>query len=524
MFATLAASLRLLNAAHVLVREGVVTILAPPDPPPMGRFALAFARIYERRNVKSAEGGARLAAALGRLGPSYVKLGQFLATRPDVVGKDIAGELSQLQDSLSAMPLEQVREQIEGVLEAPLEDLFVEIKEAVAAASIAQVHEATIEREGEEPKKVAVKVLRPGVEKRFSQDLECFYLAARLAERLIPKIRRLRPVASVDTFARSTRLEMDFRLEAAALSEIGENTVHDPGFRVPFVDWRRTGRTVMTMEWIDGIKLSDVDAIEAAGHDCVALSQTVIQSFLRHAMRDGFFHADMHQGNLFVESDGTLVAVDFGITGRLDTDDRRFLAEILYGFIVRDYSRIARIHFEAGYVPDHHDPDMFAQALRAIGEPIHGVSAQEISMARLLSQLFEVTDLFDMSTQTQLILLQKTMVVVEGVGRSLDPKLNLWLTAEPVVRSWIESKLGPSARIQEVATGAVGLARIAGDLPKLADRAERAGRVFDDWSRRGIRLDDATVQAIGRQVGRQGRTRWIALGLAAAIFVYVLWG
>lgn len=512
---------RLMSAAHVLLREGVVTLLAPPEPPALGRAVLAFARLYERRNAKSAEGGARLASALRRLGPSYIKLGQFLATRADMVGPDVAKQLGVLQDQVPAKPLAEVRSSLERALEGTLDTLFEDIGEAVAAASIAQVHKATILSASGARQTVAVKLLRPGVERRFNKDLESFFLAARLAEWAIPKIRRLRPVASVETFARSTRLEMDFRLEAAAISEIGENTAQDAGFRVPSVDWQRTARTVLTMEWIDGIKVADVESLSKVGHDLEALAANVVQSFLRHAMRDGFFHADMHQGNLFVEPDGTLVAVDFGITGRLDPDGRRFLAEILYGFIVRDYQRISRIHFEAGYVPDHHDPEMFAQALRAIGEPIHGVSAQQISMARLLSQLLEVTELFDMSTQTQLILLQKTMVVVEGVGRTLDPNLNLWTAADPVVRSWIESHLGPKARFDDLASGAVGLARMASDLPKVAERVDRAGRMFDDWSRSGVKLDEATLQELSRRSQQPNWPAWLALVGAGAALVLI---
>lgn len=524
MFTSAVAFLRLINAAHVMLREGVVTLLAPPEPPALGRLVLGLARLYERRNAKSAQGGARLATALRRLGPSYIKLGQFLATRADIVGGDVAKQLGVLQDRVPSKSLDEVRPLLEAALEGSLDDLFVEIGEAVAAASIAQVHPATILAANGEHQKVAVKLLRPGVERRFAKDLESFFLAARLAEWAFPKLRRLRPVASVETFARSTRLEMDFRLEAAALSEIAENTADDPGFRVPQVDWQRTARSVLTMEWIGGVKVSDVETLAEQGHDLNGLAAIVVQSFLRHAMRDGFFHADMHQGNLFVEPDGTLVAVDFGITGRLDEDGRRFLAEILYGFIVRDYKRISRIHFEAGYVPDYHDPEMFAQALRAIGEPIHGVSAQQISMARLLSQLLEVTDLFDMSTQTQLILLQKTMVVVEGVGRTLDPQLNIWTAADPVVRAWIESHLGAKARLDDLASGAAGLARMAKDLPKIAERVDRAGRLIETWSDAGVRLDEQTVTGLARKMKRSDWPAWLALAAAVGAVAFVIWG
>jgi ubiquinone biosynthesis protein len=249
------------------------------------------------------------------------------------------------------------------------------------------------------------------------------------------------------TLEQTTKIEMDLRLEAAALSEIAENTAADPGFRVPSVDWERTGRDVLTMEWIDGVKMSDVEGLREAGHDLERLAANLIQSFLRHTLRDGFFHADMHPGNLFVEADGTIVAVDLGITGRLGKKERRFLAEILYGFITRDYRRVAEVHFEAGYVPRIHNVAAFAQAIRAIGEPIHGQPAETISMARLLTLLFEVTELFDMMTRPELLMLQKTMVVVEGVARTLDPAFNMWKTAEPVVGAWIRDNLGPRGQV-----------------------------------------------------------------------------
>ncbi len=273
---------------------------------------------------------------------------------------------------------------------------------------------------------MAVKILRPGIERRFKSDLDAFFYAARKAESLSLEAQRLRPVEAVATLARSVAMEMDFRLEAAALSEMAENTREDADFRVPTVDWDRTAREVLTLEWIDGTPLNDRAALEAKGFDLPALGRKVIQSFLRHALRDGFFHADMHPGNLFVDDDGRLVAVDFGIMGRLGPKERRFLAEILFGFITRDYQRTAQIHFDAGYVPRQHSVESFAQAIRAIGEPIHNRTAEDISMAKLLMLLFEVTGLFDMRTRPELLLLQKTMVVVEGVGRTLDPKLDMW--------------------------------------------------------------------------------------------------
>src|SRR6202035_3154652 len=295
---------------------------------------------------------------------------------------------------------------------------------------------------------VAVKVLRPGIEHRCRVDLDAFAFAARHAESLSAEARRLRLVDVVDTLRRSVVMEMDFRLEAAALSEMAENTKDDPDFRVPAVDWDRTTKEVLTLEWVDATPLSDRARLQAKGFDLPQLARALIQTFLRHALRDGFFHADMHPGNLFVDDAGRLIAVDFGIMGRLGAKERLFLAEILHGFITRDYQRTAEVHFEAGYVPPHHSVENFAQAIRAIGEPIHNRTAEDISMAKLLNLLFEVTSLFDMRTRPELLLLQKTMVVVEGVARTLDPRLDIWTTAERVAREWIGRNLGPAGRIE----------------------------------------------------------------------------
>ncbi len=382
----------------------------------------------------------------------------------------------------------------------------------MAAASIAQVHKAEIETDGIR-KPVAVKILRPGVGHRFAVDLDAFMFAARRAEAMSLEAQRLRPVEAVATLARSVSMEMDFRLEAAALSEMAENTRDDVDFRVPAVDWDRTAREVLTMEWIDGTPLNDRAALEARGIDLPALGHKVIQSFLRHALRDGFFHADMHPGNLFVDTEGRLVAVDFGIMGRLGPKERRFLAEILYGFITRDYHRTAQVHFDAGYVPRHHSVEDFAQAIRAIGEPIHNRTAEDISMAKLLMLLFEVTGLFDMRTRPELLLLQKTMVVVEGVARTLDPRLDMWKVADPVVREWIERNLGPIGKLEDAAQGAGELGRFIGQVPSLLTRAGTLLDQVDDITRNGLVLAPETVAAIGRAEARSNR--WLAGGLWA---------
>src|SRR6185312_9076282 len=390
-------------------------------------------------------------------------------------------------------------------------------------ASIAQVHRAEVDIPDGTRTAVAVKVLRPGIERRFRADLAAFYFAARNAERFSPEGRRLRLVEVVATLDRSVRLEMDFRLEAAALSEMGENTREDADFRVPSVDWDRTARDVLTLEWIDGISLKDRAALEAKGFDLPALGRKVIQTFLRHALRDGFFHADMHPGNLFVDDNGKLVAVDFGIMGRLGPKERRFLAEILFGFITRDYHRVAQVHFDAGYVPRHHSVEAFAQAIRAIGEPIHNRAAEDISMAKLLTLLFEVTGLFDMRTRPELILLQKTMVVVEGVARSLDPKLDMWKTSDPVVREWIARNLGPAGRLEQAASSAGTILQFLGEVPGLLARTGRLMERLDDITREGLVLAPESIEANVRSDAEAKRWTTIALWVIAAALIWIAW-
>ena len=507
MISSFAHLARLARAGFVFAREGVFSLIDPAPLPLPARVGLHLARLIER---PTREGVGRLAAALTELGPTYVKLGQFLATRPDVVGVKLARELETLQDKMPPFPQAEAEATIAAAFGKPLGEVFTSFGPPVAAASIAQVHRAEIAAD-QGPRAVAVKVLRPGIERRFQADLDAFYFAARKAEALSAEARRLRLIEVVDTLARSVRVEMDLRLEAAALSELAENTKDDPDFRVPAVDWNLTAREVLTLEWIDATPLSDRGRLEAKGFDLPKLGRAVIQTFLRHALRDGFFHADMHPGNLFVDDDGRLVAVDFGIMGRLGPKERRFLAEILYGFITRDYHRTAEIHFEAGYVPRHHSVESFAQAIRAIGEPIHNRTAEDISMAKLLLLLFEVTGLFDMRTRPELLLLQKTMVVVEGVGRSLDPKLDMWKTAEPVVREWIERHLGPVGKIEGAAEGAAEIGRFLGGVPALLTRGANLLDQLDEITRDGLTLSPETVAAIGTAEAR--RNRWMTAGI-----------
>lgn len=406
--------------------------------------------------------------AITALGPAYIKFGQILSTRPDVVGDEMAQQLRVLQDKLPPFSIAEAQKSIADELGRPVDEVFSEFSDPVAAASIAQVHRARRADTGEE---VAVKVLRPGIERAFQRDIDAFYFAADVIEFLSPASRRLRPRDVIEHFEGVVKGELDLRLESASASEFEANTVSDEGFQLPQVRWGLSGRRVMTMDWADGLPLGDNDALDAAGHDRRALGERVLQLFLRHALRDGFFHADMHQGNLKVHANGNIIAYDFGIMGHIDEYTRRVYAEILFGFIRRDYKRVAEVHFEAGYVPATQDVDEFARALRAVGEPIFGMDASHISMGRLLNYLFEVTERFGMETRTELILLQRTMVVVEGVARSLHPEVNIWEVAKPVVEDYIKQSIGPRAILGDLAKTAAVLGRFGPRLPGLVEAA-----------------------------------------------------
>ena len=473
----LAATVRLMRAGFVLAREGAFSIVDMAAMPPAMRTGVRLARLFESGAVRRRGPQENLRSALNKLGPTYVKIGQTLATRPDIVGPEVAANLAQLQDKMEPFDPALVPRLLHEALEEKAQDL-TELSPPIAAASIAQVHKATLHRNGVSGP-VAVKILRPGIKERFRRDLEAQYAGAALAERWVPSLRRLRPTDIVATLDHSAQLELDLRLEAASISEMAENIKDDEGFVIPQVSWDHTAETVLTTSWVEGIPIRELAALDAAGLDRKALSALLMQSFLKHAIRDGFFHADMHPGNLFADpKTGAIIAVDFGIMGRISRKERRFLADILYGFITRNYRLIAERHFEIGYVPKYKSVDDFALALRSIGEPLHGRSATDISMAKVLGQLFATTELFDMQTRPELVLLQKSMVLVEGVSRALDPDLNIWTVAEPVVGDFVRREAGPLGRLEDFRDNAQVAFDTVARLPGLVNRAEAA---LDDY-------------------------------------------
>ncbi|MDO5529854.1 MAG: 2-polyprenylphenol 6-hydroxylase [Paracoccus sp. (in: a-proteobacteria)] len=470
---------RLIRTGATFERSGamVVALDAMQAPPRVRMAARVLGWPFRLLGYRGDPALPPVTRAITALGPAYIKFGQVLSTRPDVVGSELAKQLSYLQDRLPPFPLDEAKAMIEADIGQPVSALFSEFSAPVAAASIAQVHRA---RRADDGAEVAVKVLRPGIEAAFRRDLDAFHFAANLIERLSPATRRLRPRDVVSHFEGTVLAELDLRLEAASASLFAQNTAGDAGFAVPRPHWAITSKRVLTSDWAEGIPLGDVAAIRAAGHDLPALAKRILQLFLSHALRDGFFHADMHQGNLKIAPNGDVIAYDFGIMGQIDEYTRRVYAEILMGFIQRDYDRVARVHFEAGYVPPDRDMAAFSRALRAVGEPIFGAEASRISMANLLGYLLEVTERFGMQTRTELILLQRTMVVVEGVARSLDPQLNIWSAAEPVVGNYIRDNLGPRAALRDMGRTVQMLGRYGPILPDLLERAIRRERARDD--------------------------------------------
>lgn len=494
--ASLPAFGRLVAAGWTLVRADAL-IPRELDPVlPGGLRTLAGAlRVFAGPRARQGRPGERLGRCLERMGPVAIKLGQFLATRSDIFGIQFSDDLGRLRDRLDPFPTAIARAEIEKNLGRPLEGFLEDFGDPIAAASLAQAHKARLA----DGRIVAVKVLRPGIESRVAKDSATLRLAAGLFARLAPALRRLEPRLFAETVIRSLELELDLRFEAAGAAEMAEVMARDSFMTCPKVVWDGVGRRVLTLEWADGVPLSSPAALTLPGLNHRELADNVIRAFLSQALDHGVFHADLHEGNLFIDAPAKLVAVDFGILGRLGKAERRYLAEILYGFLRKDYARVAQVHFQAGYVPAHHDVDAFAQSLRAVGEPVFGRAASSVSMGRLLAQLFDITALFDMHLRPELVLLQKTMVTVEGVARRIDGTHDLWEAADPIVRRWIARELGPAAKARDFAEEGLRAVRA---LAKLAeDRAE------------------PVVVATSRTPSRMA---WFAAGAAVAGAAFVL--
>jgi len=489
-------------------RRALLGIENDPNAPLALRQLVRLARLA---TLTGKRGKPDYAGAFRAIGPAAIKLGQSLATRPDLVGEEAASNLLSLQDSLPPVPFAEIRKVIEQSFGQPLEALFAKIDpEPVGAASIAQVHKG-ITSDG---RKVAIKVLRPGIREKFARDIATYEWAAAQLEAMGGEAARLRPRLTIANFKRWTNSELDLRREAASASELAEQMAGVPGYRIPAVDWDRTNGRVMTIEWIDGIKISRIDELRARGHDLPAIAERLVISFLTQAISAGFFHADMHQGNLFVEDDGTIVAIDFGIMGRIDRRARQWLAEILYGLTTGDYQRVAEIHFEAQYVPSYHSVGEFATALRAVGEPMRGKPVKELSVGQMLDGLFAITRDFDMQTQPHLLLLQKTMVMVEGIATQLNPDINMWDTAAPYVRSWLRDELGPEAALAD---------RLKQDAETLLRLPGLIRRIEEMFPPRGGAPEPPPLPEIPLITARRDGPGWLGYVLAALAGAGAFW-
>ena len=434
---------------------------------------LSFSFSDKKSSNLNKDEGERLSESLENLGTTFIKLGQFLATRPDIIGEQLSKKLESLQDRLPPFSIIEAKQIIKNDLGRDTYNTIIEISEPVAAASIAQVHKAKINDNGT-IKDVAIKILRPNIKKVFNEEIDAMMLFAFLVESLVKKTKRLKLVEVVFLLKEITNLEMDLRFEAAAANEYAENTKNDAGFRVPKIYWNYTSENVMTLDWIDGVSIRETEELKKQNIDTNKIAEDIIQHFLRHAVRDGFFHADMHQGNVFVDRSGQIVPIDFGIMGRLDKMSKRFLAEILFGFIQRDYKKVAEVHLLAGLVPSDVPINDLAQALRSIGEPIFGQEVKDISGGKLLKQLFDVTEKFNMQTQPQLLMLQKTMVVVEGVARKLNPNTNIWTTSKPVLENWLRETKDPIKTINETLNTTSEVIKRLPEFPEIMDKANQA--------------------------------------------------
>ena len=467
----------LFKLGRKLAKSDALSIFTKFHNPPIGikilfyLLSLSFSK-KDNSFVNETE-GERLSNSLQSMGTTFIKLGQFLATRPDIIGEKLSKQLESLQDRLPPFKLSKAKEIIKKDLGEDNFNSIINLSEPVAAASIAQVHKAQINDNGT-IKDVAIKILRPNIKKIFNEEIDALMLFAFLTESIIKKTKRLKLVEVVYLLKEITNLEMDLRFEAAAANEYSENTKNDSGFQVPRIYWNFTSENVMTLDWVEGISIRETEELEKRNIDTKKIASDIIQHFLRHAVRDGFFHADMHQGNIFINNSGQIVPIDFGIMGRLDDLSKKFLAEILYGFIKRDYKKVAEVHLTAGLVPKEVPVDDLAQALRSIGEPIFGQSIKDISGGKLLKQLFDVTEKFNMQTQPQLLMLQKTMVVVEGFARRLNPETNIWETSRPVLEKWLKETKDPITTLNETLKNSAEVIKRLPEMPQIMDKANQA--------------------------------------------------
>ncbi len=502
--------LRLLDIQRVLVRHGLDELITSAHLFRPLRYVFYLWPLNWGRSRSSAPRGQRIREALEELGPIYVKFGQSVSTRQDLLPADIGAELTKLQDQVPPFSAELALQGIHEAFGQPAEEVFAEFNaEALAAASIAQVHVAKLHTGRE----VIVKILRPNVQQEVERDIEILYFIARLAQRYWVDGRRLRPIEIVEEYETTVLNELDLMREAANAAQLRRNFNGSPLIYVPEVYWDYCRTQVMVMERIHGVPINDMESLRRAGTNFKKLAANGVEIFFTQVFRDNFFHADMHPGNIFVDisdpENPRYAAVDFGIVGTLDDSDRRYLAENFMAFFERDYHRVAQLHVNSGWVPGDTRVDELESGFRTVCEPIFNKPLKEISFGQVLLKLFQVARRFDMEVQPQLFLLQKTLVQIEGLGRELYPDLDLWETGQPVLKKWMAAQTGPKATAE----------RVWRDLPEVRYVLERlpsvGRRLVDQVLANDGQLPIPDRQTMHKRERRQYRVIAGAAGLIA---------
>ena len=504
---------RLFRIARVFKRHGLDEFFETQSS--LKKFRIAFKLIPGAPEALDRPRGQRLREALEELGPVFVKFGQMLSTRPDLLPPDIANELTRLQDKVPAFDSDQVKQIIRQTYQSRLADIFSEFDEvAVASASVAQVHTAHLKQENEQ---VIVKILRPGIDKIINRDIRLLYTMAGLMQKYWSEGERLKPVEVVEEYDKTIHDELDLLREAANASQLKSNFQNSSIIYVPKVYFDYTTTNVMVMERIYGTPIRDVETLKAKGIDMKKLGHNGVEIFFTQAFRDGFFHADMHPGNIFVADDGQYCAVDFGIMGSLSDEDKHYLAVNLLCFFNRDYRGVAQAHVDSGWVPPHTRVEEFEAAIRTVCEPIFAKPISEISFGKFVMRLFQTARRFKMPVQPQLVLLQKTLLNIEGLGRQLYPELDLWETAKPYLEKWMKDQYGPKAAVKALKREMPKWSVILPELPVLAHQTMKAINQQNS-SLESSRDEISKLHEQLRKTRRRNRFAWIGLGVLVLLY------
>ena len=511
---------RLLQIQRVLVRRNLDEFILASQPFGSVKFLFRLSPATWVNRQKGGSRGERLRLALQELGPIFMKFGQMLSTRRDLIPRDIADELELLQDRVPPFPSDQARRMVELAYGLPLTDVFARFDEApLAAATIAQVHTAQLK----DGKEVVVKVVRPGIRPLIERDIEVLYALAELAERYYPDAHRLRPVDLVYEYEKTILDELDLMREAANAAQLRRNFADSRLLYVPEVYWDYCRKSVMVMERIHGVLINDIPELTRRGANIKRLAENGVEIFFTQAFRHNFFHADMHPGNIFVLLDDPehprYAAVDFGIVGTLDPRDQYYLSENFLAFFEKDYRRIAQLHLDSGWIPPHVRIDELESAIRTVCEPIANKPLKEISFGQVLISLFEAAQRFDHQMQPQLLLIQKTLLQIEGVGRQLYPDLDLWETAQPLLRQWMHERYSVRAILKETRQQLPELLNSLRKVPQLAQSAIQ--RAAD--GRLSLQVENKHLEKLRQEIREDARRRDGTLISAVALLGGIIW-